>query len=101
MPGSRRIPSNGLSTYPFDRQCTLGRHDQSTIRQVFNGHFAVGRQNTRSSPETIMIGTAVMIGIASGKYAECISIFDLEDCEQKTMKLRESIVFPHQRQRFP
>src|SRR5258708_24450893 len=49
---------NGLSTYPFDRQCTVGRHDQSTIRQVFNGHFAVGRQNMRSSPDTIMIRTS-------------------------------------------
>jgi hypothetical protein len=79
MPGSRRIPSKGLSTYPFDRQCTVGRHHQSTNRQAFNGHFAVGGQNKRSAPETI--GTA-KIGIASGQYAECISIFDREGCEQ-------------------
>ncbi len=76
MPGRRRIPSNGFPIYPFDRQCTVGLHDQVTIRQVFNGHFAKGRPDKRPSPEilTALIGIA-LIGKALGKYAKGVSNF--------------------------
>ena len=44
MPGSRSIPFHGLPADPLDGQRTVGRHDQITRREVFNGHFALVRQ---------------------------------------------------------
>jgi hypothetical protein len=75
-----------LSTNPFDRQGTIGRHDKVTDAQVFDGRFALGHPNQRSSSETIgtssavtAVSTVTVAVDASGKCAPRIGIFDLED----------------------
>jgi hypothetical protein len=57
--------SNGLSAHPLERQCTVGRHDQSIFHQVFDGHFAVGRLN---------IPRPKQLGLIPGAHGEICSM---------------------------
>src|SRR5687768_7601058 len=42
-----------MPTNPFDRQCTVGRHDHFANREVLYSNVAAGRLNKRSSSETL------------------------------------------------